>query len=418
MNAFSIVTVNDSFGLFDFLQWDDMQKYGVFLRPIFPFSESLFAVSILFVGEKRYSLGHKIIIFMNCVLAFFIVLAILPPFTDSIRELWDPLFMLYAVILAAITLKESISGNVGGWTYFLGQASFLGCVLLYLSSLTGIIEYSALTPFYLLFGLVAEISLMSLTLASRVLFMRESKLENEIKIKLQAENETNLKYLLRVIHHDINNALHIILNASYLAQNKNPENKMLEKVVYAGKIIQDLIQSVKKYESTLENKDDLYLEPISMVRLFEKLDLLFADKAKEKGVDLKIVTGTDVKVLANESMMLNEVLANFLSNAIKFTPSGNSVIVFWKEYDDAVTISIEDQGVGMPKDFLEAILAKDDKLNLSQKGTDGEIGSGYGILIALKTVKNFMGKIRIQSFAKQDNPIHYGTKVHIDLRKM
>ena len=115
-------------------------------------------------------------------------------------------------------------------------------------------------------------------------------------------------------------------------------------------------------------------------------------------------------------MILNEVLANFLNNAIKFTPSGNEIIVFWEEYDDGLTISIEDRGIGMTKDFLESILSS--RRKLSFEGTDGEKGSGYGIRIALKTVKNFMGKVRIKSFTKEENPLDYGTKVRIDLRKI
>ena len=289
-NGFSVIYLNDNIGLFDFLIWDQSHEYSVFIRPVFPFSQSLFASAILFSAEKRLSAGHKIIILMNCILAFLVLLAIFPSYTALVRELWDPIFILYAIILAGITLKEAIDGTIGAWPYFFAQFVFLASIFILLSSLGGFLAYSSFIPIYVLLGLVAEVSLMSMTLANRVVHIRESKLENDIKIKLQHENEENLKYLLRVIHHDINNALHIILNASYIAKKRNPENKMIEKVIYASNIIKDLIQSVRNYELTLEGKEDIYIGPVSMVGLFDKLEVLFAGKAKEKGVNLKIIS--------------------------------------------------------------------------------------------------------------------------------
>ena len=69
---------------------------------------------------------------------------------------------------------------------------------------------------------------MSLTIAATISESRISDIENKIKIKDKEENEKNLKYLLRVIHHDISNALHIILNAGHIAKKRDPDNKLLD----------------------------------------------------------------------------------------------------------------------------------------------------------------------------------------------
>ena len=158
-------------------------EYSVFIRPIFPFSQSLFASAILFSDEKRLSAGHKIIIYMNCVLA----LSYFPIFFGKI---WDPIFMFYAIILAGITLKK-IDGTIGAWPYFFAQFIFLASIFILLSSLAGFLAYSSFIPVYVLLGLIAEISLMSMTLAI-VLCISGIKLENDIKIKLQYENEQDI----------------------------------------------------------------------------------------------------------------------------------------------------------------------------------------------------------------------------------
>ena len=67
-----------------------------------------------------------------------------------------------------------------------------------------------------------------------------------------------------------------------------------------------------------------------MHRVFEQVQLLFEERAEKKGVNLHINYSEEVKVLANESMLINEILANFVSNAIKFT-QGKSISLIWKE---------------------------------------------------------------------------------------
>ena len=221
---------------------------------------------------------------------------------------------------------------------------------MYLFSLVGVMQYESYTPLYQVVGLGGQIMLMALTLATSISKARETKLANEIKIAAQEENERNLKYLLRVIHHDINNALHIILNATYIARKRDPDNLLLDKIDKGAVLIEELIANVRTHEKKLSEKSELDLAAVSMHRVFEQVQLLFEERAEKKGVNLHINYSEEVKVLANESMLINEILANFVSNAIKFTPRGKSISLIWKEQEDTVIIGLEDQGVEYRKE--------------------------------------------------------------------
>jgi hypothetical protein len=72
--------------------------------------------------------------------------------------------------------------------------------------------------------------------------------------------------------------------------------------------------------------------------------------------------------------------------------------------------------MGMSKELLEDLLSGRSVASL--KGTQGEQGDGYGVRIAFKAIKSFMGKIRIQSVLNDGNNEEFGTKVYIELRKM
>ena len=54
----------------------------------------------------------------------------------------------------------------------------------------------------------------------------------------------------------------------------------------------------------------------------------------------------------------------------------------------------------------------------SFKGTDGEVGSGYGMRIALNSISSIMGKFTIKSSTVEESPLHYGTQIYIQLNKI
>ena len=114
-------------------------------------------------------------------------------------------------------------------------------------------------------------------------------------------------------------------------------------------------------------------------------------------------------------MIVNEIFANFLSNSIKFTPKGKSISIMWRVTEEYVIIYLEDQGVGIEADFLENILNGGNAM--TSVGTDGELGSGYGMQIALNSIKSMMGKYTIYSQTEDQSPLHFGTQIKVKLRK-
>ena len=75
--------------------------------------------------------------------------------------------------------------------------------------------------------------------------------------------------------------------------------------------------------------------------------------------------------------MIKTIIRNFLSNAVKFTPEGKSIEVFYKREGDFARISVRDHGVGIAADRVESIFTKGE----TSYGTGGEEGSGLGLLL-------------------------------------
>jgi signal transduction histidine kinase len=94
--------------------------------------------------------------------------------------------------------------------------------------------------------------------------------------------------------------------------------------------------------------------------------------------------------------MLESIIRNLSSNAVKFTNKGGGVFVSAKSMpDNSVEISIKDTGIGMNKEMPDKLFQLD--ANIGHKGTEGEPGTGLGLFICKDFVEKQGGKLRVES---------------------
>lgn len=93
--------------------------------------------------------------------------------------------------------------------------------------------------------------------------------------------------------------------------------------------------------------------------------------------------------------MLNSIIQNLISNAIKFTNYGGNISVFSKLNSDKVQISIKDDGVGMDEEALKKIFKIESKH--STTGTADEHGTGLGLILVKELVERNQGNIWVES---------------------
>lgn len=91
---------------------------------------------------------------------------------------------------------------------------------------------------------------------------------------------------------------------------------------------------------------------------------------------------------------LRLIVQNLVNNAVKFTPPGGRICVKCTEADPWVEIAVEDSGIGMPPGLTEHIFTLEAE---SRTGTDGEKGTGLGLLLCRELVKMNHGKIDFES---------------------
>ena len=108
--------------------------------------------------------------------------------------------------------------------------------------------------------------------------------------------------------------------------------------------------------------------------------------------------------------MINTVFRNILTNAVKFTRQNGKIEIYSTESEKSVHILFQDNGIGISKDLLPKLFSLNEKV--FSKDTDGNFGTGLGLILCKEFVEKNNGEIWIES---EEN---IGTKVHILLPKI
>ena len=122
---------------------------------------------------------------------------------------------------------------------------------------------------------------------------------------------------------------------------------------------------------------------------------LVSDKSEQKQVLVRNLVPETCRAYADMSMV-DTVLRNLLVNALKFTPDGGRIDVTAAPHADGmVAITVSDTGVGIPADYVPQLLQID--THYKTAGTDGEQGSGLGLILCKELVEHNHGTLWVAS---------------------
>ena len=156
-----------------------------------------------------------------------------------------------------------------------------------------------------------------------------------------------------------------------------------------------LINDLLDMEKLLAGKMRFELRAQPLQPLLEQAienNLAYADRFQ---VQLRLNQGADGAQVRVDGQRLQQVLANLLSNAAKFSPEGGEVVVSAASDKGFVRVSVRDRGPGIPDDFRERIFQKFSQADASDTRQKG--GSGLGLAISRELMERMGGSIGFDS---------------------
>jgi PAS domain S-box-containing protein len=231
---------------------------------------------------------------------------------------------------------------------------------------------------------------------------RQKKTEAEIKQRNEELHELNATKdkFFSIIAHDLKSPFNSIMGFSELLVEQITEKNYDGIKKYAAIILEssqramDLLMNLMDWSRSQTGRIEFNPEFFEMVEIINETELLFDEIARQKSIGIKKALPRHAPVFADKAM-INTVLRNLISNAIKFTKSGGEILISVIEKPDEITVSVKDSGIGIPAGRIDKLFRIDE--NYSTPGTNNEKGTGLGLILCKEFVEKHNGQIWAES---------------------
>ncbi|GMQ24253.1 hypothetical protein Aoki45_09350 [Algoriphagus sp. oki45] len=225
--------------------------------------------------------------------------------------------------------------------------------------------------------------------------LTKEKLETQAR-ELQQLNDLKDKFF-GIISHDLKGPIFGVKELIHLTQNGLiSEEEFIEMLPEVSKNMEHvaiLLENLLAWTSSQLRGE--YIEPqtLNISTLVKNQANLLSRIAKEKRITLDLDLEDEVLVHADKNMM-ELILRNLISNAIKFSNQGNEVKISTQLEGSWVTICIQDYGIGIPKENLEKL---NSGISFTTRGQSNESGTGLGMILVKEYVLKNKGQLQIES---------------------
>ena len=235
----------------------------------------------------------------------------------------------------------------------------------------------------------------------QIITQAERLKENAALMKKQAQDMAEVNSLknklFSVISHDLKAPLYALRNLFNDVHQRKTSAEELQQMM--PEVVNDLNYTVGLMENLLQwskaqmQSDEVHPQEVELDRSIHEVLQILHLQAKAKNITIQNGSGEGLIAFADKNM-INLVLRNLVSNAIKFTPDNGTISIGVHEHDSFLEIYVQDNGRGISGDVLR-------KINSHQfytsKGTASESGTGLGLMLCKEFLARNGGHLHIES---------------------
>ena len=232
---------------------------------------------------------------------------------------------------------------------------------------------------------------IQLVAAKRIIVKQNEELKRTI---------SNRDKMYSVIAHDLRSpmaSIRMVLNLAVNVVSREVVGdeifELLDKANRESEETHDLLDNLLKWTKSQTGRLSVVYQDLDLDDIVPGVVDIFRMIAEMKKIDLKYLPANEKLTVHGDNDMIKTIIRNFLSNAVKFTPEGKGVEVFYEREGDFARISVRDHGVGIDPERVEAIF----RTGETTYGTGGEEGSGLGLQLCQDFARKNGGDARVES---------------------
>lgn len=243
--------------------------------------------------------------------------------------------------------------------------------------------------------------------------LEEALLEaNEMAVRAEAASRAKSEFLANMSH-EIRTPMNGIIGMVQLLEDTpltDEQAELLRTLKNSANFLLGLLNDMLDLSKIESGKMTLEQIPVNLHELAHEAVNLFSGRASEKGLILHAhIDPNAPHWVLGDPVRLRQILANFISNAIKFTHEGTVTVILLPSptYPQGAWIGVQDTGIGIPEDKQESLFEAFTQADASTTRKYG--GTGLGLAISKKLAEMMGGRIGVES------EVGVGSLFYIDL---
>ncbi|HHW57682.1 MAG TPA: cell wall metabolism sensor histidine kinase WalK [Clostridia bacterium] len=225
--------------------------------------------------------------------------------------------------------------------------------------------------------------------------------------KIRSEFVANVSHELRTPLTSIRGFVETLRNGAI--ENPEARDKFLNIIDFESERLTRLINDILTLSEIENVKEGYPVEKIELEKEIEDILYIMEKVAKDKNITLKKELNCRSLVINTNKDRFHQMMINLIDNGIKYTPEGGFVKVKTVEERDKITIEVEDNGIGIPKEKIPRLFERFYRVDKSRSRKLG--GTGLGLAIVKHIVESMKGEIFVES------EVGKGTKFIIKFKK-
>ncbi|MDO9256110.1 MAG: response regulator [Bacteroidales bacterium] len=229
---------------------------------------------------------------------------------------------------------------------------------------------------------------------------RQSIMLREQSKQLQELNASKDK-LFSIIAHDLRGPLGGFMGlAEMIADESQPltsdeKKDMIQVLSRSARNIYQLLENLLEWSQMQQGHTAFSPRLTSLKKLVTDSTKMLMEVSRKKNIGITVEVDTEQEVFADKNM-IQSVVRNLVSNAIKFTPKGGRIIITADLTENNTSvITVKDTGIGMSSELVSNLFHIN--VNSSRPGTEGENSTGLGLLLCKEFVERHGGEIWVES---------------------